>query len=139
APGETVGRLRLSVPRAAIPFVIDPLVPTFRARHPRIEVEVAVEDRLVDVVAEGDDAGVRLTESIERGMVQGRLTGPFLVVVVGAPSYFAKRGTPERPQDLLRHECITFPGTSFITPVARSARRRCGCSSTRRRISRGAG
>src|SRR6516164_8737497 len=52
-PGETVGRVRLSVPRAAVPFVISPVLSTFRARHPRIEVEVALEDRLVDIVAEG--------------------------------------------------------------------------------------
>lgn len=108
APGETVGRVRLSVPRAAVPFVVDPVVPTFRARHPRIEVEVAVDDRLVDIVAEGYDAGVRLTESIQRDMVQVRLTDPFRFVVVGAPTYLAKHGTPERPQDLMRHECITF-------------------------------
>jgi DNA-binding transcriptional LysR family regulator len=107
-PGEAVGRVRLSVPRAAVPFVIDPVLPTFRARHPRVEVEVAVQDRFVDIVAEGYDAGVRLSESIERDMVQVRLTGPFRYVVVGAPGYFARHGMPERPEDLLRHECITF-------------------------------
>jgi DNA-binding transcriptional LysR family regulator len=107
-PGETVGRLRLSVPRAAVPFVIDPVLPDFRARHPRIEVEVDVEDRLVDIVAEGYDAGVRLAEAIERDMVQVRLTDAFRFVVVGAPDYFARRGTPQRPEDLLRHECLTF-------------------------------
>lgn len=107
-PGETVGRIRLSVPRAAVPFVIDPVVPVFRARHPRIEVEIAVEERLVDIVAEGYDAGVRLTESIERDMVQVRLTSSFRFVVVGAPAYLARHGAPERPEDLLRHDCITF-------------------------------
>lgn len=107
-PGETVGRVRLSVPRSAVPFVIDPVVPTFRARNPRIEVEIVLEDRLVDIVAEGYDAGVRLTEAIERDMVQVRLTDPFRFVVVGAPSYLAKHGTPERPQDLLHHECLTY-------------------------------
>jgi DNA-binding transcriptional LysR family regulator len=107
-PGETVGRLRLSVPRAAVPFVIEPVLPTFRVRHPRVEVEVVVEERFVDVVAEGYDAGVRLSESIERDMVQVRLTDAFRFVVVGAPAYFARHGTPERPEDLLRHECITF-------------------------------
>lgn len=107
-PGETVGRLRISVPRGAIPFVIDPVLPVFRARHPRIHVEVAVEERFADIVAEGYDAGVRLTESIERDMVQVRLTDAFRFVVVGSPRYLAERGTPERPEDLLRHECITF-------------------------------
>lgn len=107
-PGETVGRLRLSVPRLAVPLVIDPVVPVFRARHPRVEVEVIVEDRFVDIVADGYDAGVRLTEAIERDMVQVRLTPPFRFVVVGAPEYLARRGTPARPEDLLEHECLTF-------------------------------
>lgn len=106
--GEVVGRVRLSVPRLALPFVIEPVLPTFRARYPRIEVELAIEDRLVDIVAEGYDAGVRLTEYIERDMVQIRLTDAFRFVVVGAPSYLARHGRPERPADLLRHECITF-------------------------------
>lgn len=91
-----------------MPFVIDPVLPVFRSRHPRIEVEIAVDDRLVDIVAEGFDAGVRLTESIERDMVQVRLTDPFRFVIVGLPGYLAERGTPLRPKDLLRHECITF-------------------------------
>jgi len=107
-PGEVVGRVRLSVPRAAVPFVITPVLPTFRERHPRVEVEVVIEERFVDLVAEGYDAGVRLTEAIERDMVQVRLTDAFRFVVVGAPSYLARHGTPQRPEDLLRHECITF-------------------------------
>ncbi|WP_164002839.1 LysR family transcriptional regulator [Pyxidicoccus caerfyrddinensis] len=107
-PGEVVGRLRLSVPRMAVPFIIAPVLPTFRARHPRVEVEVVIEERFVDIVAEGYDAGVRLSEAIERDMVQVRLTDAFRFVVVGAPDYLARHGTPQRPEDLLRHECITF-------------------------------
>ena len=107
-PGETVGRLRLSVPQAAVPYVVSPVLPEFRSRHPRVDVEVVVEDRFVDIVAEGYDAGVRLSEAIERDMVQVRLTSSFRFVVVGAPSYLAQRGTPQRPEDLLQHECITF-------------------------------
>jgi len=107
-PGEAVGRLRLSTPRMAVPFVITPVVPTFRERHPRVEVEVVVENRFVDIVAEGYDAGVRLSEAIERDMVQVRLTDAFRFVVVGAPSYLERHGTPQKPEDLLRHECITY-------------------------------
>ena len=107
-PGETVGRVRLSVPPMAVPFVIDPVLATFCARHPRVEVEVVLEERFVDIVAEGYDAGVRLSEAIQRDMVQVRLTDAFRFVVVGAPAYLARHGTPERPEDLLRHECITF-------------------------------
>src|SRR5258708_1490853 len=49
--GEAVGRLRLSVPHAAVPYVVSPVLPKFRARRPRVVVEVVVEDRVVDIVA----------------------------------------------------------------------------------------
>jgi len=107
-PGEVVGRVKLSVGRLAVPFVITPVLRTFRARHPRIEVEIVVEERLVDIVGEGYDAGVRLTESIDRDMVQVRLTDELRFVIVGTPEYLARNGTPRKPEDLLRHECIMF-------------------------------
>ena len=126
-PGETVGQVRLSVPRVALPFVIGPVVPTFRERHPHIDVEVVVADRLVDIVAEGYDAGVRLSEIIERDMVQVKLTDACRFVVVGAPGYLAKRGRPQRPEDLLRHECLTFrsetTGALYAWELERGRRR----------------
>lgn len=107
-PGEAVGRLRLSVPRSSIPLVVTPVLPVFRALHPRVEVELAFEERLVDIVAGGYDAGIRLAETLERDMVSVRLTEPFRFVVVGAPGYLSTRGVPARPDDLLEHECVTF-------------------------------
>jgi DNA-binding transcriptional LysR family regulator len=111
-PGEVTGRVRLSVPRMAVPLVITPLLPRFLALHPRVEVEVRVEDRLVDIVAEGLDAGIRVTESIERDMVQVRLSDACRFVVVAAPSYLERRGTPETPDDLLSHDCICIRSTT---------------------------
>lgn len=126
APGEIVGRLRLSVPRSAMALVIAPVLPVFRARHPRVEVEVVVESRMVNIVAEGYDAGVRLSEAIERDMVQVRLTEAFRFVVVGTPGYLAKHGTPQRPEDLLHHECFTFrsetTGTLYAWELERGRR-----------------
>jgi DNA-binding transcriptional LysR family regulator len=107
-PGEAVGRLKLTVPEVAVPSVIAPVLPVFRARHPRVEVEIVAENRFVDIVAEGYDAGVRLHEALERDMVQVRLAEPFRFVVVAAPAYLEQHGTPQRPEDLLRHECFTF-------------------------------
>lgn len=107
-PGEAVGRLKLTVPEVALPVVITPMLPAFRARHPRVEVEIVAENRLVDIVAEGYDAGVRLHEALERDMVQVRLTEGFRFVVVGAPAYLERHGTPQRPEELLRHECFTI-------------------------------
>jgi DNA-binding transcriptional LysR family regulator len=105
-PGEVTGRVRLSVPDPAVPLVLARLLPRFAERHPRVEVEVYVENRFVNIVAEGLDAGIRLTEAIERDMVQVRLTEPARFVVAGAPSYLARRGTPQVPDDLLQHDCI---------------------------------
>jgi DNA-binding transcriptional LysR family regulator len=105
-PGEVTGRVRLSVPTAAVGLVLARLLPRFVERYPRVEVEVQVENRFVNIVAEGLDAGIRLTEAIERDMVQVRLTDPGRFVVAAAPSYLARRGTPEKPQDLLQHDCI---------------------------------
>ncbi len=105
-PGEVTGRVRLSVPSPAVTLVVARLLPRFIERYPGVEVEVQVENRFVNVVAEGLDAGIRLSEAIERDMVQVRLTRPGRFVVAGAPSYLARRGTPGEPRDLLQHDCL---------------------------------
>lgn len=105
-PGEVTGRVRLSVPSAAVPLVLARLLPVFARRHPEVEVEVYVENRFVNMVAEGLDAGIRLSEAIERDMVQVRLTEAGRFVVAGAPSYLDVRGIPQQPRDLLDHACI---------------------------------
>jgi DNA-binding transcriptional LysR family regulator len=88
--------------------VIEPVLPKFRERHPRIEVEIVFGDRRVDIVGEGYDAGIRLSEYVERDMVSLRLTDAFRFIVVGSPDYLDKHGTPHRPEELLHHECLTF-------------------------------
>ncbi|MFT3694011.1 MAG: LysR family transcriptional regulator [Kofleriaceae bacterium] len=107
-PGEVVGRVKISVSRTSAPFVLTPVVPAFRAQYPRVELEIVIEERLVDIVAEGYDAAIRLTEAVERDMVQVRLTDELRFIIVGSPAYLDKHGTPKTPQDLLKHECITF-------------------------------
>lgn len=105
-PGEVTGRVRLSVPTVSVSLIVARLLPVFLERHPKVEVEVQAENRFVNIVAEGFDAGIRLSEAIERDMVQVRLTQPGRFVVVGAPSYLARRGAPQRPEELLQHDCI---------------------------------
>jgi DNA-binding transcriptional LysR family regulator len=107
-PGEVTGRVRLSVPTLAVTLVVARLLPRFIEQYPKVEVEVQSENRLVNIVAEGLDAGIRLSEAIERDMVQVRLTDPGRFVVAAAPSYLARRGTPEKPQDLLQHDCLSI-------------------------------
>jgi DNA-binding transcriptional LysR family regulator len=105
-PGEVTGRVKLSVPTAAGSLVLARLLPTFLERYPKVELDVSVDDHFVDIVAGGFDAGVRLVEAIDRDMVHVRLSPACRVVVAGAPAYLKRRGTPQKPPDLLQHDCI---------------------------------
>jgi DNA-binding transcriptional LysR family regulator len=116
--GEVAGRLRLTVPTAAVSLVLARLLPRFAERNPNVEIEVRVENRFVNIVAEGLDAGVRLVEAIDRDMVHVRLCGPGRMVVAGAPSYLKRRGIPETPKDLLRHDCICMQFATSREPWA---------------------
>jgi DNA-binding transcriptional LysR family regulator len=100
------GRLRLSVPRAAVPILLEPLVASFCQAYPEVEVEIAASEDLVDLAAEGFDAGIRLGQFIAADMVAVRLTKPFRFIIVGSPAYLARSGRPERPDDLRQHACL---------------------------------
>lgn len=100
------GLLRLSVPRAAVSVLLEPLVASFCEAHPGVEVEIAASEALVDLAAEGFDAGVRLGPLIAADMVALRLSAPFRFVVVGSPDYLARRPAPVRPDDLRDHACL---------------------------------
>jgi DNA-binding transcriptional LysR family regulator len=100
------GRLRLSAPRVAVPLLLEPLVASFCRAYPDVEVEISANDELIDLVAEGFDAGVRLGQSIAADMVAVRLSAPFRAAVVGSPAYLDRHGRPETPNDLRRHACL---------------------------------
>jgi DNA-binding transcriptional LysR family regulator len=100
------GRLRLSVPRAAVAVLIDPLVASFQQACPDVEVELSASEELVDLAAGGFDAGVRFGQLIAADMVAIRLTPPFRMVVVGSPAYFTRLGRPDRPGALRDHACL---------------------------------
>ena len=100
------GLLRLSVPRAVVPILLEPLIASFRQAYPEIEVEIAASAELVDLAAEGFDAGIRLGQFIAADMVAVRLTPPFPFVVVGSPDYLRSRSRPERIDDLRQHACL---------------------------------
>src|SRR5277367_5075113 len=116
--GEVTGRVRLSVPTVAVTLVLARLLPKFIERYPKVELDVRVEDRLVNTVAEGLDAGIRLVESIDRDMVHVRLSTQSQIVVVAAPSYLERRGVPQKPADLLQHDCICMRWASSGDPWA---------------------
>src|SRR6201985_463217 len=96
------GLLRISVPRAIVPVLLEPLIASFCQAYPEVEVEIAASEELVDLAAEGFDAGIRLGQFIAADMITVRLTRPFPFVIVGRPGYLARRGRPGRHGDL-RH------------------------------------
>jgi DNA-binding transcriptional LysR family regulator len=100
------GLLRLSVPPAIVPILLEPLIASFCQAYPEIEVEIAASEQLVELAAEGFDAGIRLGQFIAADMVAVRLTPPFPFVVVGSPDYLRLRKPPERIDDLRQHACL---------------------------------
>jgi DNA-binding transcriptional LysR family regulator len=100
------GLLRLTVPRAVVPILLEPLIASFCQANPEVEVEIAVSEELVDIAAGGFDAGIRLGQFIAADMIAVRLTPPFPLVAVGSPEYLRRRGRPERIEDLRQHSCL---------------------------------
>ncbi len=100
------GLLRLAVPRAVVPILLEQLIASFCEAYPDIELEIAASAQLVDLAAEGFDAGIRLGQFIAADMVAVRLSPPFRFIVVATPAYLERRGRPARPDDLRHHACI---------------------------------
>ena len=103
---EPTGRIRLNVPDDAAALLLAPVLPAFADRYPDIEVDVAVSNHLVDVIAEGADAGIRYGGTVPEDMIAQRLSGDIRWVVVGSPSYLERFGIPGHPGDLLSHRCL---------------------------------
>jgi DNA-binding transcriptional LysR family regulator len=107
AKDKPAGRLRLNVPISAMRLVLPSIVPGFMQAYPEIELEVVAEDRLVNVVSQGFDAGIRYGERLEQDMVAipiGPRTQRF--AVGAAAAYLERHGRPRHPRDLLKHTCL---------------------------------
>ncbi|WP_454814805.1 LysR family transcriptional regulator [Labrys neptuniae] len=107
APGNVrFGELRLNVFRDAAHLLISPALPEFARQCPDVRLTVAVDDRPIDIVAEGFDAGMRYGHHVPEDMIAVPLTGPQRWVVVGSPAYFREHGRPQTPADLASHVCL---------------------------------
>jgi DNA-binding transcriptional LysR family regulator len=100
------GLLRLTVPRAVVPILLEQHITSFCQAYPEVEVEIAASADLVDIAAEGFDAGVRLGQFVEADMIAVRLTPPFPLTVVGSPDYLRRQQRPKLIDDLRRHACL---------------------------------
>ncbi|MDZ5450040.1 LysR family transcriptional regulator [Labrys sp. ZIDIC5] len=107
APGNArFGELRLNVFRDAAHLLISPALPEFARQCPDVRLTVAVDDRPIDIVAEGYDAGMRYGHHVPEDMIAVPLTGPQRWVVAGSPAYFREHGRPQTPDDLADHVCL---------------------------------
>lgn len=101
------GTLRLNVPANVARTVLAPIIVPFLKEYPEIRIEVTAEDSFIDMVGGGYDAGIRYDERLEQDMIALPIGPPTQrILIVGAPTYFAERGRPRHPRDLLAHNCL---------------------------------
>jgi DNA-binding transcriptional LysR family regulator len=100
------GKVRINVPNSIAPFVMGPVLKPLLSANPNLQIEIVATDRLVDIVGEGFDAGIRLGESLREGMTAVRVHKRLRFAVVGSPEYFARRPMPHTPDGLQDHACI---------------------------------
>lgn len=104
--GHPSGTIRINTSEGAALQILDPIIFTFLRRYPDMQVDIVTDGRLVDIVAAGFDAGIRLAESVPQDMVAIPFGLEQRLVVVCSPTYLSGRIPPEAPVDLLTHRCI---------------------------------
>ena len=100
------GVLRLNTSEGAAAMILTPIVIEYLRRYPLMQVDIVTDNRLVDIVASGFDAGIRLAESVPQNMIAVPCTPPLRFAVVGSPSYFTTHRKPRNPDDLQTQPCI---------------------------------
>jgi DNA-binding transcriptional LysR family regulator len=105
---EPTGRIRLNVPEHAAALLLGKVLPVFVDRYPGIAIDVAVSNVMLDIVASGFDAGIRYGGTVPDDMIARRISADIRWVVVAAPGYLDRFGTPDHPHDLARHRCLRF-------------------------------
>jgi DNA-binding transcriptional LysR family regulator len=119
------GKVRINAPNSIAPFVLGPVIGPLLKLNPNLQLEVVATDRLVDIVDEGFDAGIRLGESLRQGMTAVKIKPRLRLTVVGSPSYFKERAIPKTPADLKEHVCIRniYPnGTPYAWEFTRAGK-----------------
>ncbi|MGE6332320.1 LysR family transcriptional regulator [Stenotrophomonas sp. NPDC077659] len=104
---EPSGTLRINAPVSWGIARLGPLLAGYRQRYPQVELDLALSDRLVDMVEEGYDVAIRITREPSPALIARRL-GQARISLCAAPSYLAARGTPRTPQELEQHDCLGY-------------------------------
>lgn len=100
------GSLRINANEGAARWLLRHVVPGFLRRYPRVMLDLVSDGRLIDIVAEGFDAGVRLRETVPQDMIAVPFGGDIRFLAVASHAYLAACGAPATPDDLRRHQCI---------------------------------
>lgn len=100
------GLLRLNVSYVAYAILIEPNLRRFAERYPDICLEISLDNRISDIIADGFDAGIRLGHALQQDMIAVALGTPQKMIVVASRDYLDRLGTPKVPEDLLKHDCI---------------------------------
>ena len=111
---QASGHLRLTAPAGFGRRHVAPLVPAFHAEHPRLRISLNLSDRVVELAAEGYDCAVRVGDLPDSSLVSIRLADNRRQAVA-APAYLARRGTPQHPRDLARHDCLVLSSDASQT------------------------
>ena len=105
---KPAGTIRITATDYAADTILWPKLAKFLREYPDIKVEIIIDYGLTDIVAQRYDAGVRSGEQVAKDMIAVRIGSDMRMAVVGAPSYFAERSPPKKPQDLNDHSCINL-------------------------------
>ncbi|WP_047574198.1 LysR family transcriptional regulator [Pseudomonas syringae] len=100
------GTLRISASEPAARLLMDAILPAFLTRFAQMSVDLVTDGRLVDIVADGFDAGIRLGESVPQDMIAVRLGADTRFLAVASPTYLQEHPAPLTPDDLRHHQCI---------------------------------
>jgi DNA-binding transcriptional LysR family regulator len=103
---EPAGRIRLNVLSDGAELLLGPVLPVFVDRFPGVEVDLTVTNKMIDVIGDGHDAGIRYGGTVPADMIAQRLSPDVRWSVVGTPDYFARFGIPRHPDDLKQHRCL---------------------------------
>lgn len=104
--GTPSGALRINANKSGARILLADVVPRFLDLYPDVELDLVSEGRLVDIVEQGFDAGIRLLEAVPKDMVAVKFGGDVRFIAVAAPSYLDGRAMPNTPDDLNAHCCI---------------------------------
>lgn len=100
------GSIRLSASESSFRLLIQQVMPQFLQDNPQIHIECSADSRLVDIVAEGFDAGIRLYDDVPRDMIAVRFGPDIRFAAVASPDYLQRHPAPKAPHDLKVHRCI---------------------------------